>query len=270
MNLGRLIKLAVSVLYYVKLQIERRLRSLVGKTRAECVVLYYHAFAQGTGDAFGKQLDLIKRTTMPVAAGETLNKTGRFTAITIDDGFQNVIDVALPELHSRSIPATIFVIADGFGRCLDWSDEFYDWYRTQRIMTEETMCSLPTDSVTIGSHTLTHPLLTMLPRTKAEDEIRNSRNKLERILGRSVTLFSFPHGEYNPELIEICRKAGYDRVFTTDPTITSLGADDFVIGRVTVEPTDWPIEFRLKLLGAYSWLRVAVVLKKKLFGKSKQ
>jgi hypothetical protein len=39
---------------------------------------------------------------------------------------------------------------------------------------------------------------------------------------------------------------------------------EFVLGRISVEPTDWALEFRLKLLGAYRWLPQAIALKRKL------
>jgi hypothetical protein len=34
--------------------------------------------------------------------------------------------------------------------------------------------------------------------------------------------------------------------------------EEFLSGRVKAEPTDWPLEFRLKLLGAYRWLPYAI------------
>ncbi len=45
------------------------------------------------------------------------------------------------------------------------------------------------------------------------------------------------------DLINICREAGYKRIFTTLPYPAELGPGEFVSGRVTVDPTDWPIEF---------------------------
>jgi peptidoglycan/xylan/chitin deacetylase (PgdA/CDA1 family) len=261
---GRVIKLGISIFYCGWLALKDAVRLLTATRKPRCVVLYYHSFLPGSGPQFGKQLDLVRRRTTAVGAGAVLSEPGRYAAITIDDGFQNVVDIALPELERRNLPATIFMIADGFGKCLDWSDEFYDWYRTQRIMTEETMCGLPPDRVTIGSHSLTHPMLTKLASSDAEKEIRESKRKLEKLLGRPVTLFSFPHGECNGALVQMCREAGYERVFTTDPAFTKLSRKEFVVGRVTVEPTDWPIEFRLKLRGAYGWLPKAIAVKRKL------
>ena len=84
------------------------------------------------------------------------------------------------------------------------------------------------------------------------------------MLGREFDLFAFPYGGFNQDLIKICREAGYKRIFTTLPYPAELGPGEFVSGRVSVEPTDWPIEFSLKLDGAYRWLPIAFAAKRKL------
>ena len=93
-------------------------------------------------------------------------------------------------------------------------------------------------------------------------ELSESRLQLRKILGRDVTLFSFPHGAFDEELIESARAAGYQRVFTILPELAL--PDEFAIGRVAVEPSDWRLEFLLKLFGAYRWLVPASTLKRKL------
>lgn len=269
MSAGRFVKLGLSCGYCAWLSVRDAARAAIGAGKPRCVVLYYHLFPEGTGAQFGRQLDLVKRTTTPVSADSKLEKPGRYTVITIDDGFQNVVNIALPELAQRGIPATIFMIADGFGKCLDWSDEFYDEYRSQRLMSEDTLRSLPPALVTVGSHTVSHPQLTKIAPAAAATEIAESKRKLENILGRPVALFSFPHGEYNDELVAICHEAGYERVFTTDPSVERMAAGDYVIGRVTVEPTDSPLEFWLKLRGAYSWLPAAIAFKRRLLRRNR-
>jgi len=80
-----------------------------------------------------------------------------------------------------------------------------------------------------------------------------------------VTTFSFPYGAFNAQLVEWCRDAGYERVFTTLPVIASSEPEEFAVGRVSVEPTDWSLEFRLKVLGAYRWLPLAYKMKRAIF-----
>ena len=61
----------------------------------------------------------------------------------------------------------------------------------------------------IGSHTLTHALLTRIPIDEAEREIRLSKLALEGIFGQEIKSFCYPRGYGNDRLIEAVRKSGY-------------------------------------------------------------
>jgi peptidoglycan/xylan/chitin deacetylase (PgdA/CDA1 family) len=97
-------------------------------------------------------------------------------------------------------------------------------------------------------------------------ELRESKAQLERLLQRRVTLFSFPFGAFSEESVELCREAGYERVFTTLPEGVFETQAQFACGRVRVDPTDWLLEFYLKVVGAYRWLPWAIATKRKLVG----
>jgi peptidoglycan/xylan/chitin deacetylase (PgdA/CDA1 family) len=99
---------------------------------------------------------------------------------------------------------------------------------------------------------------------EARREIIDSRRTLESMLGHRVMEFSFPFGGFNERLVEVCREAGYERAYTTLPAFVSGQPGEFVVGRVRVDPTDWPLEFRLKLAGAYRWLPLVFSLKRRL------
>ena len=176
--------------------------------------------------------------------------------ITFDDGFENFISVALPELQRRNIPSTVFIILDALG------NEFGTPALLEKVMSTDQLRRIPQDLVTLGSHTLTHPFLPSLGREEAVKELLESRLQLEKILNRGVTLFSFPFGGFTDELIRLSRQAGYTRVFTTLPHLAFTNTEEFAFGRIRADTTDWPLEFRLKLAGAYRWLPWAFALKR--------
>jgi peptidoglycan/xylan/chitin deacetylase (PgdA/CDA1 family) len=107
-------------------------------------------------------------------------------------------------------------------------------------------------------------MLPSIALDEAAREIALSRVRLEEQLHRKILLFSFPFGAFNENLVEICREAGYQSVFTTLPSFAFIKSDEFVTGRVRVDPTDWPLEFKLKVTGAYRWLPWAFELKRKI------
>jgi len=213
---------------------------------------------------FAKQMDQLLSYAKPIAANEatTLQPGTHHVAVTFDDGFKNFYECALPELVKRGIPATMFVITDVIGKTFG-----PDGY-AEEVMSLEQIRALPESLVTIGSHTLTHPLLPSINLDQAKREIALSRAKLEEQLHRRIVLFSFPYGGFNQKLVEMCHEAGYQRIFSTLPHFAFREPHEFVTGRVPVDPTDWPLEFRLKLAGAYRWSPWAFELKRKIFGNA--
>jgi peptidoglycan/xylan/chitin deacetylase (PgdA/CDA1 family) len=203
---------------------------------------------------------MILRRSRPIGTEEnaTLASGRNYIAITFDDGFEDFLTQALPELEKRKIPATVFMIADGINR--EFGSESY----AEKLLSLEQMRGLPPSLVTIGSHTLTHPMLAELSEGEARREIQQSKTKLEAILGREVRQFSFPYGGFNETLVELCREAGYKRVYTTLPAFAFERRDEFVTGRVRIDPTDWRLEVRLKLAGAYGWLPIAILWKRRI------
>ena len=208
-------------------------------------MLYYHSIPQNQRVQFADQLDVILRHAKPVRVSGRLDLAPgvRYAGVTFDDGFENFAEVALPELVKRKIPATVFVIADALGK------SFGPQGRPEKVMSSDQIRALPQDLVSIGSHTSTHPFLPAIPEQDARIELAQSRAQLEAILDREVPLFSFPFGGFNERLVEQCREVGYQRVFTTLPHLVFGDSNAFVLGRVRVDPDDWPLEFRLKLAG---------------------
>ena len=84
---------------------------------------------------------------------------------------------------------------------------------THRWMNDEELRALSAKpGVDVGAHTLTHPLLATLPHDEQRKEIDGSRDRLERLLGTRVTLFSYPfggHDAFDPATTQLVRESGY-------------------------------------------------------------
>lgn len=264
-NLKRLFKLTISIAYFLCIWPLETIGRLLGVVRnPRCVVLYYHAATVSQRSRFSRQMDLLTRWATPVPASFSgpFEPGCRYAAITFDDGFLSVVENAVPELSKRGIPCTVFIISDFLGRVPSWAEEYSDGGEPERFVTLEELVKMPSDLVVIGSHTMTHPKLTAVSAKEAARELVESRRQLEKWLGMEVKLFSFPFGDFSQSLIGLCREAGYSRVFTTLPTQAFACPDEYVTGRVPVEPSDWDIEFLLKLFGTYRWLPYAFSLKR--------
>lgn len=61
----------------------------------------------------------------------------------------------------------------------------------------------------IGSHTMTHPLLTRIDPERARWEIEESRERLAEEFDQDILSFCYPRGYANPELQQMVVEAGY-------------------------------------------------------------
>lgn len=262
-----MVKRLVNVIISLLVRFADWLRQSVGAGgHPGCVVLAYHSVTEQERRKFADQMDLLVRNAQPVEAGVEVLPEGKkpFAAVTFDDGFQNIVDNALPELSIRNIPATLFIVTEFLGSTRAWEHRGGDDTREQQVMSAEQLKKLPSPLVTIGSHTMTHPFLPAIEPSQLRRELQGSRLKLEETLGQKVKLLSFPYGASNDVIITESKAAGYDRVFTALPHFAFRTPGEFVSGRIGAAPTDWPIEFRLKLAGAYRWLPQAYALKRRI------
>jgi peptidoglycan/xylan/chitin deacetylase (PgdA/CDA1 family) len=99
--------------------------------------------------------------------------------------------------------------------------------------------------VQIGSHAVTHTMLSALTPQQQATELRQSKGRLEAIIDRPVTTFAYPYGErlsYGGETRGLVRSEGYSVAVTTDDgpvgwwtattrvpryRVEDWGADDF-------------------------------------------
>jgi peptidoglycan/xylan/chitin deacetylase (PgdA/CDA1 family) len=236
------------------------------RRRGYCIIFYYHAISTADRNRFAAQMDVAMKWSSPIAVGCTkpLQDGKTYFSVTFDDALQSVADNALPELRRRNIPTTIFVVTRSLDQLPTWIKQECHTSTTDKVMSADTLKNSMSDLVVYGSHSLTHPYLSHVDDAEACRQITLSRFELQSLLGVQVTLFSFPYGAFDEDHVRSCRDAGYQRVFTTLPRPAIFDPEEFVCGRIVVDPTDWSLEFFLKLQGAYSWLPWAFSLKRNL------
>jgi peptidoglycan/xylan/chitin deacetylase (PgdA/CDA1 family) len=264
-HIKRIIKLIISLLVFVFDYISGSLRSLFNKETATYIILYYHAIYPEEKKAFAQQMDDLLRWTKPISINEigTLKSGGRYCSVTFDDGFVCVQENALPELAKRNIPAAIFIPSGCLGQQPPWLDEVHADHKNA-IMTQTQLNNLDKKLVLIGSHGRTHQNLLQINPDEARKEIFQSKKELEEIMKTQIETISFPHGAFDQTHIDMAIQAGYRHAYSILPEQISSGLDGFIRGRVKTDPSDWRMEFRLKLLGAYRWLPIAFAIKEKL------
>jgi len=263
----RLLKIFISVVYIVFATLNKIFNGIFrNRTPTSLIIVMYHSVHSDQKDKFNKHVQFAKKVGIPVfpEIDQPVHPGERHIAITFDDGFENFYQNALPVLQEHNIPSTVFVPTDFIGVRPGWiKDKSHPNYN-ENLMSEIQLTGLPPDIVKIGSHCKSHLRLANLNDEDVRMELKESKRVLEKLLDREIRLLALPHGSFPPDIKEISLKAGYDRVFFCVPISRPTNFSNVLEGRIEITLNDWPIEYKLKYLGAYQWERYTFQLKNKL------
>jgi peptidoglycan/xylan/chitin deacetylase (PgdA/CDA1 family) len=148
---------------------------------------------------------------------------------------------------------------------LGLNDQFASAYLTEpnartrfRLLGPADLRTLLRAGMSIGAHTLSHPMLSQLPDDRAWSEITESRTRLEITLGRHVWAFAYPFG--GPRSVTLrelgmAEKAGYKAAFLSFGGGFGANLPRFALPRVHVTGDMRLTEFEAHVSGFYRSLR---------------
>lgn len=122
------------------------------------------------------------------------------------------------------------------------------------MMSEEDLHTLTREKMTIGGHTVNHPILNAIQDFTAKQEIEDNRAYLQNLLQKSVDLFAYPNGksgvDFGDQHVNMVANAGYKAAVTTDHGVSTPATDIYRLRRFT--PWDrTPSRFWLRMLATY-------------------
>ena len=132
--------------------------------------------------------------------------------ITIDDGYDDLADVALPILKEFKYPFTFYLYTDFLGG-------------SGRTLNDKEVRALIEGGGELGSHSVSHDFLVKAKRKFRNEsdyqdwlvkEIKGSKESLEKKFGVTVNSFAYPYGEYNESLAKKIAEAGYSSAVTVN------------------------------------------------------
>lgn len=103
------------------------------------------------------------------------------------------------------------------------------------LMGWDDLRALAGDGHEIGSHSLTHPILTSVDDRQLARELAGSRARIEAELQRPCESFCYPNGDCDPRVREATRAAGYLRAVTTAWGSNAPGADPLALRRCDIQ-----------------------------------
>lgn len=94
------------------------------------------------------------------------------------------------------------------------------------------------NNMEVGSHTVSHQILSSLKNEEQTYEIFESKIIIETELAQTVTAFAYPVGSkdcYNTVSKKLCEQAGYALAFNNQPGINKMIKDPFDLYRICVD-----------------------------------
>lgn len=128
------------------------------------------------------------------------------------------------------------------------------------LLTATELRELASAGMTIGAHTLSHPVLSQVSPETAFAEISGSKSTLESALNTTVWAFAYPFGDaesVTPQILAMPRRAGFEAAFMNEAG--GLGADlpPYALPRVHVTAEMRLPEFEASVSGFHERLRRA-------------
>ena len=170
--------------------------------------------------------------------------------ITFDDGWLDNYLFAVPILREYRINTTVFIVTDRIEHAsastssLPESIPTHNESKALLRQGEASRVSLNwrligemagTGLVEFYSHTKSHRKCSLLSEHELVEELRESKEIIEKRLGRQCPYLCWPYGDYSPAAARIAKDAGYRGLFTTLHGVVTVGSDPFAIKRIVVK-----------------------------------
>lgn len=154
-----------------------------------------------------------------------------YSYLTFDDIYSNAYENALQWLTERKIPFCVFITVNYLDK-----PNYISCAQLKNLSLNK-YC-------TIGSHTISHPLLRFRNNSEIKNEFVNSKRRLEIIIGKEVKYLAYPYGSNfacSKKVIKIAQQSGYEKAFCTYSMGLNknyLKNNQFFIPRINID-TNW-------------------------------
>lgn len=191
----------------------------------QVLVLCYHAISESWDSELAvtpAQLEtqvgtLLKRGYRPATFRDAViaPPAGRTLAVTFDDAYRSVYELARPVLGRLGVPGSVYAPTDWIGSTQPMSWPGIDsWLGTADEaellpMSWGELRELDEEGWEVGSHTCSHPRLTELDDDQLTAELERSRAACTEGLGRPCETIAYPYGDVDERVVAAAAAAGY-------------------------------------------------------------
>jgi len=224
---------------------------------AKGVILMYHSVAKNDllfsvkPENFIQQMEYLRKRNFKIIALKELVEIleqkrpipKKTVVLTFDDGYQDNYTNAFPILKKYNFPATIFLPTDFIGKSKGESERvvlnMLNWHQIKEMYQSGLIDFQP--------HSLTHQELSKIDLIKAEQEIRESKEIIEKELNKNCNFFAYPRGSFNQRIIDILKEVGFKAGLGINPGFVDKNTDLSKLSRQSINSQTSMIQFKVRL-----------------------
>lgn len=167
-----------------------------------------------------------------------------YVALSFDDGSEEFYDLVFPILEEFGFPSIVYPVTGFLGKVATFGKRYNP---DLKIISKGMLKELSQLGVELGAHTMDHVKLTKVDRKEALRQIIRSKDVIEQLIGKRVSSFSYPHGDYNSEIIDLLKQSKFESALTCLPFSANKAINPFEIPRKYVTYFDDIESFKRKL-----------------------
>ena len=164
--------------------------------------------------------------------------------ITFDDGFEDNFTNALTILQKYNFKATIYLVPNQ--KTNHWEEK--NTSVLSNLLNNEQILQMQNSGlIEFGSHTLSHVNLSTINDEQLLNELKKSKEEVEKITNQECEAFAYPYGKFDDNIVNSVKRVGYKNATVVKRGLFKKDDDVFTIKRVGILGTESFFDFLLKI-----------------------
>lgn len=164
--------------------------------------------------------------------------------VTFDDGFEDNFLNAFPILKKYNFKATIYLVPNE--KTNQW--EVKNTSVLSNLLNNEQILQMQNSGlIEFGSHTLSHVNLSTINDEQLLNELKKSKEEVEKITNQECEAFAYPYGKFDDNIVNSVKRVGYKNATVVKRGLFKKDDDVFTIKRVGILGTESFFDFLLKI-----------------------
>ena len=164
--------------------------------------------------------------------------------VTFDDWFEDNFLNAFPILKKYNFKATIYLVPNQ--KTNHWEEK--NTSVLSNLLNNEQILQMQNSGlIEFGSHTLSHVNLSTINDEQLLNELKKSKEEVEKITNQECEAFAYPYGKFDDNIVNSVKRVGYKNATVVKRGLFKKDDDVFTIKRVGILGTESFFDFLLKI-----------------------